>query len=235
MPADAASLAPLRLTPGIEVAEKEPLIWVRGNNTDEHLGPLLHALPAVARYELLPNNRLRRLELRIPSETLPSLPWQPLSTWLRVRLPPAANPADSADASIQTVSIRIVRSGEERTPELLLTTLSDWQSFALNAPEIRLRHLRFAVDSAGNVIIRGRPLPPLPGSQFVVNGNIAVKAGFSWQPAVGAEVLTRRFGLSPEALALFHEDGTFTRIEGEQFVPASRSTVRETCEGFLTS
>lgn len=234
-PADASSLAPLRLTRGIEVAAKDPCIWVRGSNSDEQLEPLLRALPALARYELLPNNRLRRLELRIPSETLPALPWQPLSTWLRVQMQANSARADSINASPQTVSLRIVRSGEERAPELLLTTLNDWQGFAHRAPEIRLRHLRFAVDSAGNVVVRGCPLPPLPGTQFVACGNIGVKAGFTWQPAVGPEVLARRLALSPEAIALFHEDGTFTRIEGEQFVPATRSAVRETCEGLLSS
>ena len=88
-PAGAASLAPLRLSRSIEVAEKSPFIWLRGNNCDEQLQPLLRALPAVVRYELFPNNRLRRLEHRIPSETLPALQWQPLSTWLRVEMPPA--------------------------------------------------------------------------------------------------------------------------------------------------
>ncbi len=231
---DASSLAPLRLTRGIEVATKEPFIWVRGSNSDEQVEPLLRALPAVARYELLPNNRLRRLELRIPCETLPALPWQPLSTWLRVQMPPNPELADSTNALPQTVSLRIVRSGEERAPELLLTTLNDWQTFALGASEIRLCHLRFAVDGVGNVFVRGRPLPPLPGTHFVACGNIGVKAGFTWQPAVSPEVLARRLALSPEGIALFHEDGTFTRVEGEQFVPASRRAVRETFEHSAT-
>jgi hypothetical protein len=234
-PTDAASFAPLRLIRGIEVAEKSPFIWLRGNNSDEHLEPLLRALPAVVRYELFPNNRLRRLEHRIPSETLPALQWQPLSTWLRVEMPPSFGLPERTGAPPQSTALRFVRSAEERTPELLVTTLSEWQSFVLSAPEIRLRHLRFASDASGNVTVQGRPLPPLPGIQFVLHGNIAVKAGFIWEPAVSAEVLSRRLGLSPEALALFHEDGTFTRIEGKQFVPATRAAVRETATGLLTS
>jgi len=43
--ADAESLAPLRLTRGIEVAEKDSFIWVRGAN-DEKLERPLRALPA---------------------------------------------------------------------------------------------------------------------------------------------------------------------------------------------
>jgi len=235
--ADAESLAPLRLTRGIEVAEKDSFIWVRGAN-DEKLERLLRALPAVARYEVTGGNRLRNLESRIPSETLPALNWQPVSAWLRVQIPltPTLSPSDGErekDRSLCTVSIRIVRSAEERAIDLLVTTVDDWREFAINAAEVRLRNLRFAVDADGNVVVRGKPLPPLPGRQFVVDGNIAVQAGFTWEPGVSADVLCRRLGLSADALALFHEDGTFSRIEAEQFVPATRSAVRETAEGFV--
>ena len=256
---DAASLAPLRLTRGIEVAEKEPFVWVRGAN-DEKLERQVRALPAVGRYEVTGGNRLRNLESRIPSETLPALNWQPVSTWLRVQMPTASSPRPSptleereknshspssrqededqvipvaARPELPPVSIRIVRSTEERTIELLVTTVDQWREFALNAPEIRLRHLRFATDGDGNVVVRGIPLPPLPGRQFALQGNIAVQAGFTWEPNVSADVLSRRLGLAADALALFHEDGNFSRIEAEQFVPATRSAVRETAQGFV--
>jgi hypothetical protein len=246
-PADAASLAPLRLTRGIEVAEKEPFVWVRGASSDEKIERLLRALPAIARYEVTSGNRLRNLETRIPAETLPALNWQPINTWLRVQMP-STIPVDEARTSYVgksppphvggyegygTVALRMIRSAEERPIALLMTSLDDWREFALNAPEIRLRQLRFAVEESGNVVVRGKPLPPLPGRQFVLHGNVAVQAGFTWEPAVSSDVLSRRLGLSADALALFHEDGTFSRIEAEQFVPATRSAVRETA-GFVT-
>src|ERR1041385_274023 len=109
-----------------------------------------------------------------------------------------------------------------------MTSLSDWRDFAMTAPEVRLRQLRFAVDADRIVVVRGKPLPPLPGRQFVLHANIGVQAGFMWEPAVSAEVLVRRLGLAADALALFREDGTFSRIEAEQFVAATRSAVRET-------
>lgn len=237
---DAASLAPLRLTRGIEVAEKELFVWVRGASGDEKIERLLRALPAVARYEVTGGIRLRNLETRIPAETLPALNWQPINTWLRVRMPltnphaPSPPPHVGGYEGPGSVPLRIVRSTEERPNALLITSLDDWREFALNAPEIRLRQLRFAVDAAGNVVVRGKPLPPVPGRQFVLDGNVAVQAGFTWEPAVSADVLSRRLGLSADALALFHEDGSFSRIEAEQFVPATRSAVRETAQGFVT-
>jgi hypothetical protein len=246
--ADAASLAPLRLIRGIEVAEKDSFVWARGANSDEKIERLLRALPAIARYEITAGNRLREVESRIPSESLPALNWQPASTWLRVRMPtgpltpsfvksttegrPALSPSDGERESLRRVSLRIIRSAVEQPIDLLVTTLEEWREFALNAPELRLRQLRFAVDETGNVIVRGKPLPPVRGRQFVLDGNIAVQAGFTWEPAVSADVLSRRLGLSADALALFHDDGTFSRIESEQFVPATRSAIRETA-GFF--
>src|SRR5215470_13292662 len=86
---DAESLAPLRLTRGIEVAEKEQFVWIRGPS-DEKVERLVRALPAIARYEITGGNRLRNLESRIPAETLPALNWQPVSTWLQVQMPTLA-------------------------------------------------------------------------------------------------------------------------------------------------
>jgi hypothetical protein len=225
---DAESLAPLRLTRGIEVAEKDTSIWVRGANGDENVERLVRALPAVARYEVTGGNRLRNLESRIPAETLPALNWQPVNTWLRVQMPTSSSPPVEERETVSGVPLRIVRSADERPIALLITSLAEWREFALSAPEIRLRQLRFALDEAGNVVVRGKPLPPLPGRQYVLHGNVAVQAGFAWEPAVSADVLSRRLGLAADALALFHEDGTFSRIEAEQFVPATRSAVRET-------
>ena len=229
-PSDAAWLASLRLSRGVQVAEADELIWLRGRNGDEQLARALRGLPAVARYEWLGNDRLRRLGSRIPSGTLPQLHWQALGEWLRVDLPAAAIPA----CEPPPVPLRIVRCAEERAADLLLTDLSAWSRFASEAAEVRLRRLQFAVDSGARALVRGTPLPPLPGQRFVLHRSIAVPAGFAWYPAVGADELMVRLGVSPEALVLWHEDGTLTRLHADQFVPATRSAVRATARAFAT-
>ena len=83
--------------------------------------------------------------------------------------------------------------------------------------------------------MRGRPLPSLLGRRFVVHGGVAVPAGFAWDPAVSAEVLTRRFSVSGDAMVLWDEDGTITRLLGEQFVPVSRSALRATGQALAES
>ena len=225
---DAESLARLRLVPGIEVSEAVDLIWLRGAHADEQLETRLAALPARDRYEWLASNQLRPLDRRIPSGHLPDLRWQPLDMWLQAEMPVAALPATETGR----ISLCLLRTSDEREPELLLTSMEEFGTFAAAAAQVRLDRLQFAADAAGRVLVRGRPLPPLPGRRFVLHGCIAVPAGFSWQPAVHADVLVRAFNVANDSLVLWYENGTITRLHGEQFVPASRSAVRAT-ERFL--
>ena len=228
---DASALASLRLIQGLEAGAENQFVWLRGQRGDEGLGRRLSALPAHGRFEWLPDDRLRRLERRIPSERLPPLRWQPLNIWLQVQFPTGAMPASEP----KPVSLQLVRSAEERDAELLVTRLDEWVQFARQAPLVRLDRLQFAVDASGRVLVRGKPLPPLPGGRFVLHGNIAVPAGFTWQPAVGQDVLIRAFGIGSDALALWEENGTIAPLHLEQFVPATRSAVRATHLAFAAS
>ena len=228
---DAASLSPLRQTVGVEVAEAGADIWIRGKPTDETLDIAIASLPARTRFEWLASNALRRVDQRVPCGRLPDLRWQSLSSWLQVVLPSAALPGNEP----KPASLQLVRSTVEREPELLLTTLDDFKRFVMRAAQIRLDRLQFSAAADGRVIVRGKPLPPLPGRQFVIHQGVAVPAGFAWQPGVSAEVLARRFGVSGDALILWNEDGSTVRLHGEQFVPVSRSAVRATEQGMVAT
>ena len=226
---DGLSLVDLRFAPGVEVAEEGATIWLRGQRGDERLAKNIAALPARERYEWLTNHQLRRIDDRIPSARFPEVRWQPLEAWLRVEIPTSALPANAP----APISLRLVRSADERIPELLLTSLDELKRFVANAAQVRLERLRFAVSADGDVLVRGLPLPPLPGTRFVIHGGVAVPAGFSWEPAVDAGLLTRRLGVAADALVIWNEDGSVTRLHSEQFVPLSRSAVRATEQAVL--
>jgi len=224
--ADRAALAGLRLMEGLEVAEDGASIWLRGRHASEAVTAVLRRLPAVARLEWLAGDRLRPWDARIPSERLPALRWEPLAGWLRV----ASTVAGLPGWPPAPAGLRLVRGGEEQSPELLLTGLKDWNDFVAEAAEIRLQTLRFAVDDRQRVLVRGTPLPPLPGQRFVLHGDVAVPAGFTWAPAVSRQVLQRRLGLGPGQLALWYPDGRYCLLHTELLLPATRSSVRATTE-----
>jgi len=221
---DAASVSPLRQITGIEVGEAGATIWLRGRQQDETLDAKLAALPAQARYEWLNSDQLRQIDRRIPGARLPALQWQPLDAWLQVQMPAAAMEADQPNP----VPLRLVRSSCEQDPELLLTDLKELALFASMAARVRLERLQFAANADGKVLVRGRPLPSVPGLRFVLHSGVAVPAGFSWEPRVASSVLARRFAASDDALVVWNEDQTFFRLHSEQFVPLSRSALRAT-------
>ena len=82
------------------------------------------------------------------------------------------------------------------------------------------------------MIVRGEPLPPLPGQRWVDREGIAVPAGWRWSPPVEAAIVRAVFGLEPGDFALWQTDGTWQRIRAADFTPASRAAVRASAEGF---
>jgi hypothetical protein len=133
------------------------------------------------------------------------------------------------------VALRLVRSADERDPDLLLTRLGEFHGFVLRAAGVRLERLRFAVSDDRRVLIHGTPLPPLPGQRFVLHQRVAVPAGVTWQPAVSAEVVARRFRVSGDALVLWNEDNSITRLHTEQLIPVTRSGVVATVKALADS
>src|SRR3954470_2174327 len=116
---DAATVAALRLSNGIEVAESADQIWLRGKGGCETLELKLAGLPALERFEWLNSNKLRRLDHRVPSRRLPELAWSPITAWSEVRFSLPSFPGDLP----AKVALRLVRSLHEQPPALLLTSI----------------------------------------------------------------------------------------------------------------
>jgi hypothetical protein len=109
---------------------------------------------------------------------------------------------------------------------VLWTTLAAWHDWAERAGQVRLDRLAFAVKSASEVVVRGSPVPPIPGRRFVQTGGVAVEAGWACSPPLDADVVGELLGLAPHDLALLHPDGNFDHVPAESFVRATRSAVR---------
>ena len=227
------SLWPLRLVPGVEILERDDSVWLRGTKLETADQSKIVALPG-RRFVVLADGQLRAVDQRVPCGYLPEGDWQPVSDWLNVELP---TPAWSGKCS--AVALQLVRSAEEKPAEFLLTDIRELRRFADRSAMIRLQSLQFALADDGRVLLRGVPLPVLPGRFFVMENNVAVPAGWSWQPAVSAAVVRRVFQLRDDNDLVVWEphpsgqSSSWSRIPAGAFVRVTRSAVRSSAEPFL--
>lgn len=214
---DASWLGRWRTLPGLEVCEAEGLLWLRGPDMDSW-----PRLPALARYVEDASGRLVRPGQRVPLRRLPEGRWLPLSELLRVRPPAAALPAQH----ISPVAWAPVPSAAYRVPTLLLLPFSTFAPWCLAAPAVRLRLLRFALDSDGRTCVSGALLPSLPGEPWCVEQNIATPAGWALPSGLTPQLVAQSMNLAPGELALLHPDVTADRLPAEAFVEVTRSAIR---------
>jgi len=220
-PNEAATLGPLRCRGEIEVCGLPEAIWIRGPAADEDLDLKLRALPG-RRFTLLSDNQLVAHGATVPLGYGPEGPWIRLRQWLTAVLPQAALSGCVAG----TVTLRMVRGGSVAEANLLIALTEHWRGYIDTAPQVRLDGLAFALSDDGRVVVRGQPLPPLPGERFVESHGLAMPAGFTWEPALASEVVRTALRLPAADLAIFHRDGTWDRVRQEDFVRATRSAVR---------
>jgi MoxR-vWA-beta-propeller ternary system domain bpX2 len=218
------ALGPLRRVSGVTACERREGVWLQGPAADVELEAALRALPGGRRYTVLADGQLVAAGTRVPHGYLPEGPWLPLPEWFGVRL----DPASLAGRPGPGILLQLVPSSKFREAAVLLTTLDAWSAYAGTAPQIRLDRWSFALSDAGEVIVRGTPLPPIRGLAFVESEGIAVPAGWTWTPLVDAAVLRDLLGLEPGDLALLRPDGPWDRLPADVFVRATRSAVRLT-------
>jgi len=133
---------------------------------------------------------------------------------------------------MEPVPLRLVRTGEVREPALLEVNLNTLAEYIETAPQWRIQRWQLALARDGaartqSALVRGLPLPPLPGQLWVEEEGICVPAGYSWQPAVNATVVRELLGLAPQQLALLEPVGTHEVVAPDHWVRASRSAVRQ--------
>lgn len=219
-----ADLAALRLFPSIEFTEIGGAYWLRGTTLDETLEHELKKIPGLARFTMLPSDKLRPAGSRISDQTLPPAVWRQLRQAVTATLPVAA----LCGQNTQRIPVSLVRDDNEQPALALLTGLEAWVDYASGAALARLAPLRFAAMENREVLVLGAPLPSISGRRFTGTEGILTPSGFTWTPKVEAGVLRQLFELRPDDWVLLAEDNTHQVIRAEQFVPVSRSAARRT-------
>jgi len=220
-----AALGPLRLRAGLETCAEGGVVWLRGAALDDGLRRELSRLPARRRYDVLPDGLLRPWGRRLPHDRLPAGPWEPLAERLAWALPPTRAPAPAPGP----VGLRLERGapGDGPLPEagLLRLARADLLAWAARAPAVRLEGLTVALAGA-EALVRGRPLPSLPGLRFALDAGVAVPLGFVPRPRLAPPDLALLLELMPGEVGLLRPEGGWERVSAGAFGPARRASLR---------
>jgi len=220
----AVAAATLRKSTDIEACVVDGRLWLRGTKCSDGLDRSLRKILGAERFHRLSGEETARWGETLPSGLLPKGPWIPLKQWLQPTVPATVLPGRISERA----SLRIVRSSTEQAANLLLVEFQKWREYAATAPQARLSRLSFAASDDGHVLIRGEPLPPLPGTRYIEAEGVARPLGWEWSPAVDAAVIRAAFGLADRELALLASDGSYEVVGADDFVRATRSAVRLT-------
>ncbi len=222
---DAQLLGSLRTEPNLEVCESAQGVWVRCKTPSEELQLRFMHLPAVQSV-VTDDGQLIERGTRVPWSYMLEGPWLPIAHWLSVNVPIAA----FGGTAPLPLPLQLTPDESYRTAALLRTHRDAWISYALSSPQMRLDRLAFAAADDDTVLIRGEPLPPIAGTRFVVQGNVAVEAGWTWSPSVSVEVVEKVLNVTERQLAILSPNSEWIVVAADDFVQATRSAVRATWE-----
>jgi hypothetical protein len=223
-PTDKAVLGSVRCLPGLQAAEHEGFIWLRGISAKEEIDLRIRQLPGLHTYTLDEDNNLFPPGGLTPVGKLTGMNWLPLSAYITVTLPVSALPGKID----QRLAVKLVPSKQAKESNALLTGLKIWKAYGETAPLVRLQHTRFAVSEENKVLIIGTPLPAIPGKEYVLQHTLLIPSGYEFDPPVIASLVSDRFDGEKASLLLFDTDGSWEEIPKENFIQTTRSAIRLT-------
>lgn len=224
LPADIKVLALLRTRADMMAAWHQDQIWVKGM-----ADTAFRQLPALRTWKVDASNRLFAHGALTPELTLPILEWQALTEFIPVSLPASGLPTYAT--SKYPVQLAPCVSNEESFA--ILTEMRVLETYVAAAPQVRIRHLRFAASANARVLVAGVPLPPVPGTSYTLKDRILMPAGYDFDPPVIRSLLTEKLATARTHFLLFHVNGQYEMIPETSFVHVTRSAVRLTAETLI--
>lgn len=221
--AQSDSLGLLRRISSLQAGATEAAFWIRGPQSEDAVARV-RMIPHAQLFHLDEDGGLRPWDRLLKSGTLPDIEFRPLREQTQPQVPAAGWPS----ARVSRISLTLVRSADSRPASILQTSLSAWTDWALSAPRVRLRRWTFAAADNDRALVRGTPIPPLPGQQYWESDGVAIPVGWQCSPNISGAVLTAVVAPEPGGLVLLAADGSAVAIPASAFVAATRSALRTT-------
>lgn len=223
-PNQAEAVAAFRHAAGAQCLVEAEHLWIRGNGEQIDKDARRKLAPDASHFSLAGTHLILEGH-RVPSRELPKGNWRPLNSSLNFELPEVASPSWVKDRQSPLKLVRQPYSADV-APNLLLVPLALFADYIELAPEIRLKRWSFVVSGDGECLVRGEPLPPLPGAFFIERAKVATPVGFTWSPPIDAATLRSTAGAAEDELLLWREEGSCQVIDLTDFSRVSRAVVR---------
>lgn len=218
-----AALGKVRCISGLRAARQGDKLWLSGWPMKQPLPLELKQLPAKHTFRLNEKQQLFPSHGLTPVMVLPDLKWEPLPIFIPVRLPTAALPAEAPKG----LELRLVASPNAHQGVALLVGLHAWIAYVETAPQVRLDRWRYAVSEEREVLVLGTPLPPLPGREYWQYESMLLPGGYDFEYAFLRKAIQEKINPEKDARVLWTENGAWQCIPNEDFLPVSRSGVRQ--------
>lgn len=223
------AVAMLRGEPGLVACDDGQHCWIRPAVTTtplkEELSRRLRLVTGAEVLHVGPEGTVIPWGKRVPTAHLPAGPWTPLTELFTPQIPVARMAARSPVPAPLT----FVPCEEIVAPSVLRLSLAAWREYVVTAPNVRLSRWEFAANPHGEVLVRGTPLPSLPGQHYWEADGLLVPCGWRWSPALSADIVRTVLRLDPGMFAIADcMTSSWEIIPPEAFVPARRQNVRGT-------
>ena len=224
---DRRTLGAIRLCHGVEAAQTDDAVWVRGDERTPLQSNPIRCLPAAARYHVIDADRLVRDGATVPCAKLPEARWVAIREFVVIATPPAALPGRLD----RRPRLTLRRSPGAQAANVMVTGIRQLADFVDRLPGFRIKPWRLAVRHDGRALVWGEPLPSVGGEYFHESHGIALPLGYELEPAIDRKTLRHLIGMTQAELVVVHTDGVWQRVDGESLRPASRAAIRLAAEG----
>jgi hypothetical protein len=222
LPASALGvLADLRCSPEILVALAGERAWVRWETGDPQV---LSRLLPVSGVELYVNHEGQwyRQGHHLPAFHLPvHLPARPLHA---VLTPAPVLPISAPRADHSPIRAQLVADDRPRLTSAMMCKLSILKEWADWATTQQLSCIRGA-RRGRRVLLLGRRLPHLAGSERFWGGRLVLPLGYRLEPALPETELLQAWGVKENEFVLYHAEGALI-LSQSVFEPLTRAGIR---------
>jgi hypothetical protein len=227
-PPSLAVLADLRARGGITVTLAGGRAWVRWEPGDEAVLSRVFPVPGAELFARR-DGLWYRPGRHLPSFGLPVDADEAAVPLHRAIFPQPIRATAPDEAAPTPARLRLVRDDRERAASALRCGLEDLAAWAELATSAQLGASR-AARAGDQVMLIGRPLPPIGGGERFWGTLVLVPLGFQAEPALPEPALRRALGVGDGEVLVLEADG-FEAVPREAFRPLSRAGVRLAREG----